>query len=251
MYFFGQGPWGVKASEAWFIDPQRTAFEESRAFWHEVPDDPQLTDGSLLIQYGLSAELLSVVLDQDTGEQLNHAASLVAVDPATLEGLRPWLAAQALDHALRAQVPSDELLDVESVLTEVARSANKAVHAEFASAEAVISSLANYGAAEVDYLLWTVDRVTNGVAEMTRQANAWMAGDLSVFAEDVANLQVRWPRLFEVLLRERNRRWLPRIDAMLAEPGSVFVLVGMSHLVGNDSVLHLLASQGLEAQRLN
>jgi len=235
----------------WFVDPQRTAFEQSTSFWHEVPHDPGLEDGSLIATYGLAEQPLSEVLDDTARARLLDAAALVAVDPASLEGLRPWLAAQALDHALRAQIPGDDLLDLESDLTAVARNAGKAVHGEFPSAEAAIVAFTNYGPAEVDYLAWTVDRVTKGVGEMERLADAWMAGDLTAFAEDVNHLERHWPRLFDVLLRQRNRDWLPRIDQMLNDPSDTFVLVGMSHLAGSENVLELLMDAGLEPRRLS
>ena len=51
-------------------------------------------------------------------------------------------------------------------------------------------------------------------------------------------------------LVERNRNWIPRIQRMLDEPGSVFILVGGAHLAGDDSILRLLAAEGLAVQRI-
>ena len=52
------------------------------------------------------------------------------------------------------------------------------------------------------------------------------------------------------LLVGRNRAWVPRIEAMLGEPGAAFVLVGDLHLVGEASVPACLAAAGLPAVRL-
>jgi uncharacterized protein YbaP (TraB family) len=250
VFLFGHAPWGTSTDAEWFVDPQRKAFEGSTSFWCEVPD-PGSADGSLITSYGLAQTSLSEVLDDAAKARLGEAAALVTVDPESLEGLRPWLAAQALDHALRAQIPGDELLDVESVLTTAARDAGKSVHGEFPSAEAAILAFASYGLAEMDYLAWTVDRVIGGVAEMERLADAWTAGDLTEFTKDVTHLERRWPRLFDVLLRQRNRDWLPRIDQMLDDSGDTFVLMGMSHLAGTDNVLQLLTDTELEPRRLS
>jgi uncharacterized protein len=58
------------------------------------------------------------------------------------------------------------------------------------------------------------------------------------------------PRLHERMIVERNRAWVPRIAGMLREPGSVFVLVGGAHLAGDDSIVRLLADEGMEARRV-
>ena len=86
-----------------------------------------------------------------------------------------------------------------------------------------------------------------------REAAALVGVDpesLEGLPEDVAHLEHHWPRLFEVLLRRRSRDWLPRIDQMLDEPGDAFVLVGMSHLTGNDSALQLLTGAGTRTAAL-
>jgi hypothetical protein len=49
---------------------------------------------------------------------------------------------------------------------------------------------------------------------------------------------------------ERNRAWVPRIEAMLDEPGTTFVLVGGGHFVGDASILTLLAGAGLPPTRV-
>ncbi|MCG8505796.1 MAG: TraB/GumN family protein, partial [Sphingomonadales bacterium] len=46
-----------------------------------------------------------------------------------------------------------------------------------------------------------------------------------------------------------NRRWVPRIEALLATPGVHFVAVGAGHLVGPDSVIKMLAARGIAAER--
>jgi uncharacterized protein YbaP (TraB family) len=52
------------------------------------------------------------------------------------------------------------------------------------------------------------------------------------------------------MLVERNRAWISRIEAMLAEPGSAFVLVGGAHLAGDHSILDLLTRAGVKPTRV-
>ena len=48
----------------------------------------------------------------------------------------------------------------------------------------------------------------------------------------------------EVLLDSRNRRWIARIEAILAEGKPVLIAVGAGHLAGPEGVIHLLRQAG-------
>ena len=49
---------------------------------------------------------------------------------------------------------------------------------------------------------------------------------------------------YQSLLVKRNQNWVPQIEAMLDEPGSVFIAVGAGHLAGPDSVITMLRDKG-------
>ncbi len=49
---------------------------------------------------------------------------------------------------------------------------------------------------------------------------------------------------YQALLVKRNQNWVPQIEAMLDEPGSVFIAVGAGHLAGPDSVITMLRDKG-------
>ena len=55
----------------------------------------------------------------------------------------------------------------------------------------------------------------------------------------------RLPTLYRPLVTDRNRRWLPQIEALLARPDDTLVVVGALHLVGPDGLLALLRERGL------
>lgn len=48
----------------------------------------------------------------------------------------------------------------------------------------------------------------------------------------------------QTLLTDRNRAWVPVIEAASADHAEVFVAFGAAHLIGDDGVLHLLAQNG-------
>ena len=60
----------------------------------------------------------------------------------------------------------------------------------------------------------------------------------------------RDPDLRARLLTDRNRRWVARLNDLLARPGTHFVAVGAAHLAGPANVVELLAKDGVAVERL-
>jgi uncharacterized protein YbaP (TraB family) len=56
--------------------------------------------------------------------------------------------------------------------------------------------------------------------------------------------------LYQRLLVDRNKTWLPKIEALFARTGRAFVVVGAAHLVGPDGLLALLKAKGYAIEQL-
>ena len=78
----------------------------------------------------------------------------------------------------------------------------------------------------------------------------WADGDVAGIASLVASPEgVGFSdAAYNSLLVKRNRNWVPQIEAMLDEPGSIFVAVGAGHLAGPDSVITMLRDKGYEVE---
>lgn len=80
----------------------------------------------------------------------------------------------------------------------------------------------------------------------------WRQGDMNAMAQSsMVEFEASFPNVFNTLLTERNRNWLPMISGMMDSPETEFVLVGTMHLAGAKSVLALLAEQGYVVEQLN
>ena len=249
VFIFGETV-GLREDDVWLTDVIRAAVEESREVWREA-DREEIERSPLIATYAVSNERLSERLDESERLVVEGIANEVGVDPAVLEVLRPWAAAQVLEGALRANAGIDATLAADEVITRLATDAGIVVRCELGDAEATLSWFAGMDRElEVDYLIWTVERISRGVRDMDRQVAAWVNGDLSVSEEQVAEMRRDHPQLHARMLVERNRAWVPRIQAMVDEPGRAFVLVGGAHLVGGDSILTMLAEAGLKPRRL-
>ena len=249
VFLFGETV-GLRASDVWLTDEIRAAVEGSRELWREA-DREKLQRSPLLAVHALSDERLSDRLDDDRRRRVDEVAHTVGVDPATLEGLRPWAAGQVLEQAMRAAAGIDGALGVDSVITRLAKAAGIPIRSELGDAAATFAWFSGMGRElEIDYLMWTLERVAEGPGEMDRQVAAWKVGDLAVAEEQDTAMARDHARIHERMLVERNRAWVPRIEAMLDEPGTTFVLVGGGHLVGDASIRTLLAEAGVPPTRV-
>ena len=74
----------------------------------------------------------------------------------------------------------------------------------------------------------------------------WADGDVAGIGTLVANPDgVGFgDAAYQSLLVDRNQNWVPQIEAMLDESGTVFIAVGAGHLAGPDSVITMLRDKG-------
>lgn len=80
----------------------------------------------------------------------------------------------------------------------------------------------------------------NSMQEMARKYKSEDLGALLALMEEESR---RDPAMMEALLYGRNRRWIPRMTALMAKE-SVFFAVGAGHLAGKEGVLQLLREAG-------
>jgi uncharacterized protein len=98
-----------------------------------------------------------------------------------------------------------------------------------------------------ELLRQTLDEVAQGDAEVEEIVTAWKLGDTRRLDQVLERSRRRSPDLFRLLTTERNRRWLPRIVALLGEEQDCLVIVGAMHLVGPEGLVELLQKQGYRA----
>jgi uncharacterized protein len=87
-------------------------------------------------------------------------------------------------------------------------------------------------------------------AAVTTLANAWKAGDAPTVEKIVLQELRKEPGMYQRLLADRNRTWMPKIEALFARKGRSFVVVGAAHLVGPDGLLALLKAKGYAIEQL-
>jgi uncharacterized protein YbaP (TraB family) len=116
--------------------------------------------------------------------------------------------------------------------------------------EQQIEFLSRMGEGEEDQLvLQTIEELEDFGAEFFALKSAWRQGDTRALAEIGLEDFQAFPGAYQSILVNRNRAWLPKIETMLEDSPVEYVLVGVLHLVGEDSVLAMLEARGYQVER--
>ena len=58
------------------------------------------------------------------------------------------------------------------------------------------------------------------------------------------------PTFFKMMVADRNRSWIPKIEELLNAKGDALVVVGAAHLVGKQGLVALLEAKGYSVEQM-
>jgi uncharacterized protein YbaP (TraB family) len=100
------------------------------------------------------------------------------------------------------------------------------------------------------FLAETLKELETEKASVGRLADAWKSGDVATLERITLKDLEADQMMYQRLLVDRNRNWLPKIEALFARQGHAFVVVGAAHLVGPDGLLQMLRAKGYTVEQL-
>lgn len=118
--------------------------------------------------------------------------------------------------------------------------------------EQQIRFVAQMGTGEENQIvLQTLEQLEDFAHEFEQLKAAWREGDTAQLEAIALDDFKAFPAAYASMLVDRNRAWMPQIQTMLANREIEYLLVGVLHLVGPDSVLAMLEEQGYRVERLH
>ena len=179
-----------------------------------------------------------------------HAATLareVGVELSMFDQFAPWFAAEAISQVQLMELGFQPQSGVEMYFLERARSDGKSI----AGLETVHDQIALFQAlsldAQADYLVSSLEEARDLPKQVDEMVRAWQRGDSAWFATQLTSELGRDPALYQSVLAARNRKWIPKIEALLEDDKNYLVIVGTGHLTGRNSVIELLKKDGIGA----
>jgi uncharacterized protein len=210
--------------------------------------DPQRMQTELLASARLpEGQTLPGIMGDARYKRAQVLAQEVGVDIGIFDAFAPWFAAEAISQLQLLQLGFQPKSGVEMFFLERARADGKSV----AGLETVHDQIALFDALpmdeQADYLVSSLEEAHDLPKEVDAMVHAWANGDTQWFADQLKSEIGRDPVLYDSVLVARNRKWIPKIEALLNDDKNYLVIVGTGHLVGQGSVIALLKKDGIAA----
>ncbi len=246
----------LKPETEWRTEKLDAALAESNSLWLELPTTNatamQAEMMLLVSRYGLSpADRLSRKLTKDEVKTLDEAARLAGLSASQLDVFRPWFAALTISSAAMMRAGYDPASGVDSKIEGIFRE-REITPKGLETAEQQIKVFAGMTPEqELRYLRETMEEYNDAPTELEKMVTQWSTGDVAGMEEMfVTEMKTEERDLYEALLVNRNAHWVPQIENILQGSGTTFIAVGAGHLIGPDSVIAMLASRGVVAERV-
>ncbi len=227
------------------------AYGNSKSLLMEVDLD-EMNSGEVQSEMLASAMLpeghtLESILGSTRYAHAKELAHDVGVDLAMFDQFAPWFAAEAISQLQLTQLGFAPESGVEMYFLDKARTDGKSV-AGLETVHDQISLFQNMSMdAQAEYLVSSLEQAHDLPKEVSSMVRAWKQGDAQWFENEMQSEFGRDPGLYQSLLVARNRKWIPKIEALLGDDKNYLVIVGTGHLVGRGSVIDLLKKDGIGA----
>jgi uncharacterized protein YbaP (TraB family) len=230
------------------------AFDQSDLLVEEVDMAEMLGPDAqlLMLTRGMmpAGQTLDTVVSPATMDDVRSRVSGLGLPLAPLQLFKPWSLALTLQGLELQKAGLDADLGLDRHFFDRALETNKRVQGletlayQISRFDEMPMPLQDRLLAET---LKEMDTTTTSVDEM---AHAWQSGDAAGIERLVLKDLKSEPQIYERLLVERNRNWLPKIEALFSRPRPAFVVVGAAHLVSSDGLLQMLRAKGYSVTQM-
>ena len=193
---------------------------------------------------------LSSVLTPDTHSSVKDILKELGMDIAEFEIFKPWFLSVTLSTLKLQSLGFSPRYGVDFHFYQRALKQKKTI-VSLESVEDQISVLDSLSAEDQDAMLThTIRELSETETVFLPLVKAWQAGNSQPLEEMVLEAYEEFPELYRQMIADRNKSWLPRLEAYAKSPENHMVIVGAAHMVGKDSLLKLLSSKGYSIRQL-
>ena len=197
-----------------------------------------------------SHQSLDKILSPATLALVRKATGEMGSAGGPLMQFKPWMLAIALQGMELMKAGFDPALGLDQHFYNEAKAGGKAVQG-LETVDFQISRLDGMTPEQQDHLLAeTLKELATQTASVNKLGDAWKSGDVAA-VERIALADLKSdPLMYQRLLVERNRNWMPKIEALFARKGHALVVVGAAHLIGPDGLIAMLKAKGYTVDQL-
>ena len=238
----------LPADVHWRTPQISRALAHSDVFVFEVPEDAkalQELQGKIQANGYLPADKsLRAMLHPEALPDYDTAVAASGLPAGGIDRERPWLAGIQLMFAQMRKLNYDASNGVDSTLMQEAAKAHKDMRYFETIAEQFAILAPDDPKLELQEFESGLKDLRDLSGDVQPMMKAWGEGDQAKLDELINGDLSDYPEARKTLLDDRNKRWVPQIEAMLKEKHVFFITVGAGHLTGAKGVPALLRADG-------
>jgi hypothetical protein len=197
-----------------------------------------------------AGQSLEKVVSPETYALVSKTATSLGLPMAPLNQFKPWSLSMMLMSLVWTNAGFDPNIGLDRHFFDLAKKDGRLVQG-LETTEFQISRFDEMAMPLQDRLLaQTLKDLETEAASVASLADAWKSGDVATIERLALDDLRDEPEMYQRLLVERNRNWLPKIEALFNRRGRALVVVGAAHLVGPDGLLQMLKSKGYTIEQL-
>lgn len=217
------------------------------------PQNPEVQTKLLMAAQLPAGQSLEKLLSSGDWRAFKDTSAQLGMPVEVLAGMQPWMAGTVLTlmAAQRSGFETAQGVDL-ALMAEAAESGLPLEELE--TAEEQIAAFSAGGAeAQRKSLRQSVDLLHSGrlAPYLEHLLQAWRAGDASRLQSLLAETLPPDTEIARALIERRNLRMAERLDRKMQDRRPRFVVVGVGHLVGPQSIPALLAKRGYRVRQLS
>jgi uncharacterized protein YbaP (TraB family) len=229
-------------------------FEQSSTLVEEV-DLGASSDVSTVLPMAAGAvftdgQTLRSVLDPATFKQVEAKVAATGMPMALVERMKPWLVSMLLVVPELTRAGFDPAQGLDRHYYERARAAGRPVRGLETAAYQVERLNGLPLPVQIEMLKTTLDDVEAQVQSVETIVTAWRTGDVATLDRLLLQSFRESPAIYQRLLVERNRNWVPQLAQCEGEQRPCLVVVGGAHLLGPDGLVALLGGAGFTLEQM-
>ena len=191
-----------------------------------------------------ASQTLADVIGNDKFATVASLARSVDLPEVAIQRLEPWAAAMVLTQFALLKTGFDPQLGIDMQITDRARGDGKPIEGLETIGEQLVIFDSRSQQEQISFLLDAANDVPKMQGDLDRLISAWRTGDMRALEKEFQKERAQAPALYDELLGARNRKWLPKIEALFEQDRNYLVVVGTLHFVGRDGLLELLKRAG-------
>lgn len=224
------------------------AFSESKTLVEEVDidemSDPMMMMAALSKAMLTDGRTLDQVIAPELFAEVKTRAEKAGLPMMALQRMKPWLVAITLMAPTLQAAGFKPELGIDRHFFDRAKDSGMKRQALETMAFQLDQFDTLPAKLQEEMLKSTLEDLDTEVSGVKDMAQAWTFGNVAAIEKLTLMSLQDAPELYQRLLVDRNRNWIPHVEACIKNNSGCFIVVGAAHLVGPDGLPTLLSKKG-------